>query len=91
MKLHKRENRIEDVKQHIFNKLAITEPGTPEYTELLKQLDLISSTKQKTLSLVNPTIISGFFHLTGVGWMLNFEKMGIVRTKAMSLLPKIRS
>lgn len=79
----------------VHESLAKIDPTTPEYKSLNEQLAKLYD-MQKTLpvpdAVSKDVVVGGLFSLGGILSVLAFEKLGngIIVTKALSILPKMR-
>lgn len=82
-----------DVADALLARLAESTPGTDQYTTLLDQLEKLQ--KIKTLEKENgssklETLLPVVGNLAGILAILNFERAGVVTSKALSFVTKSR-
>jgi hypothetical protein len=84
-------NTIKNEKQRLLDCLYDESPGSDDYKAILQNLDLLNNVETRTFGISNDTVISSVAHLAGVLLILNFEKLGILTSRASSFIPRIRS
>lgn len=82
-----------DVNAAILDQLSKNVPGTPAYTALLDQLEKLQ--KIQGLEKANGTsrlemLLPMIGNLAGILTILNFERTGVVTSKALSFVTKSR-
>ena len=81
-----------DLSDQIRMTLDCADPTSPEYTAAVDNLKTIESMKPKKLhQKIDPNVvISAVGSLAGIAAILKFEKVGVIATKALGFIPKIR-
>lgn len=87
-KLDEPKKNIDTEIEHILTKLESLPPESEEYTIAAKNLDTLCAARSyKTNTWLNyEVLIPAAVNILGILLVLNFEKVGIVTTKAMSLV-----
>ena len=73
-------------RQKVFSTMESLNPLSDEYKECLDVLERLNQIENKGLSLTNQNIVNSLTSLTSVLLILNYEKAGIIATKALSLI-----
>jgi len=79
---------IESEIEHILTKLESLKPESEEYTTAVKNLDTLYACRSyKTNTWLNyEVLIPAAVNILGILLVINYEKVGIVTSKAMSLV-----
>lgn len=78
--------------EHILTQLQSLPPESDEYTTAAKNLEVLCSARSyKTNTWLNyELLIPAAVNILGILLVLNYEKVGIVTTKAMSLVGRTK-
>ena len=91
IKLPKRaKSRIKAARNEIFEKMSTKDISTKEWDELNKKYRAYSDMMKPSWTLTPDTILLAATNIVGIVLVLNFEKIDIVRSKAMGMLLKGR-
>ncbi len=86
-----KEKSIDVEIQRVIDNLGLEEPGSEEYKALISNLNEL--TKDRALmhgpAIDKNTIISAVTNLVGIILVLDYEKLGVVSSKAWSSIKKI--
>lgn len=75
----------------VIESLAAMHPDTDDYTTAVKNLTELNKVREERTTWKNlKNILPSCVSLVSMVMLLNFEKTGIVTSKAFSILPKIR-
>ena len=76
----------------VITELSLLKPDSKEYTEAVKNLHILQQSRfeKKKHGLSSDAILAAAGNLTGILLVLNFEKLGVITSKAFSLVTKIR-
>lgn len=83
---------LDELSRQIRLNLDSEDPMTPEYTAAVKNLETIEKLKKKSLfERIDPNqVIGAAASLGGIFAVLHYERMGVIASKAFSLIAKIR-
>lgn len=82
-------NTIKLEKQRIIDEMNNYDPDSIEHKNLRSALLDLSQVENMGLSLMNPNVLGSVTQVLGMLLIMNYEKLGIITTKAFSLI-KIR-
>lgn len=82
---------VDDAIDQILEAMENATPGTEHYTHLAEQLNQLkeANTKKKATFITGDSVLQTAGYLGGVLLIVNKENVGVVTSKALSLLPKI--
>lgn len=82
---------IQDEIQHILTLMSETDPSSKEYQELAGRLIQLreADSKPKHRFITGDGLLSTAGYLGGVLLIVNKENVGVVTSKALTLLPKL--
>lgn len=85
-------NYYEHLIDSVVRKLNVTEEGTDEYKELLSNLERLEKLNKEIFSrkLDPDKTLAVAGNLAGIITVLNFERLGVISSKAFSLIMKVR-
>ena len=83
---------IDDLVDQTIRHLDANDPSSPEYTAAVNNLKTLESIKPKKLKdrLDPNVVVSAVSSLGGIAMVLKYEKVGVIASKAFSLVPKLR-
>ncbi len=83
---------IEDLSEVVRSSLLDTDPTTEEFSVGVNNLKVIEGLKPKPFKerIDFNSLTSAVASLAGIGMILNYEKLGIVTSKAIGFVSKIR-
>ena len=82
--------KIKAVRNNVFDKMCVEGISKQDWDELNRQYQAYTEMLKPTWKVTPDTLIVAATNLAGIILVLNFEKIDIVRSKAMSLLLKGR-
>jgi len=74
--------------ERLFEELGTLEVGTDEYKETLDRLDKLVSINKKSLIVPPETVALGIVNLVGILLVLNFERVGVVTSRALNFIKR---
>lgn len=84
-----RKNLADAIDQALLQ-LALHSPESDEYKEIVANIAVLSKAKSYELSGPSPdAILAASANIIGIITVLNYEKLGIVTSKAFSLITKL--
>ena len=88
----KAETTLQELIDTAHTQLFSLSIGTPEYKEALDELDRLYKLKNlnKGFAISPDALIAVFGNLAGILLILNFERIGVVTTKALGFILKAR-
>lgn len=86
------ENSIEVLEAQIRESLSLEDPASERYTASIRNLETLERIRKKSLlERIDPNqVIAASASLGGIFAILRYEKMGVIASKAFSLISKIR-
>ena len=85
-----KKQRVDLLVDKLISKILKVEPGTEEYSRLLGNLDQLLKAKGYTTKIDPNTLVTALSSLIGIGLILNFERLGVLTSKATSFVLKGR-
>ena len=79
---------MNEERKRIIEMLKQVKPGTDEYNNLLNSLEQLDRITSKRFDSTNPAVLSAAVSLIQVILVLNYERLGIVTSRAMSFIKK---
>ncbi len=80
---------FDDEIKRILEKMKGYEPDTAEYATLLNLLDTLIGSSKKALRIPPELIVGGIVNLVGIVAILNFERVGVITSRAFNLIKKV--
>ena len=75
----------------VIESLAAMQPDTDDYTIAVKNLSELNKVREERTTWKNlKNILPSCVSLVSMALLLNFEKTGMITSKAFSILPKVR-
>jgi len=74
--------------KRVFEELKAHAVDSGEYQELLSTLESLVSINKKSLKISPETIALGVVNLVGILLVLNFERVGVVTSRALNFIKK---
>ena len=74
--------------KRVFEELAKFDVDSEEYKEILATLESLVSINKKSLKISPETIALGVVNLVGILLVLNFERVGVVTSRALNFIKK---
>lgn len=73
-----------------YNQLEAHDAGTEMYANILDKIERLEALrpKKKELSVSGDALVAAITNILGIGLVLNYEKLGVVTSKAFGLLVK---
>lgn len=83
---------IEIARDELIEKMRQTEPASEQYTTMVKNLEVLEKAKshEKDKSISPDVALTVGGNLLGVLAVLNFERLGVVTSKAIGLIIKAK-
>ena len=81
--------------QHLLREMEKVQPGTEEYVKLAANLETVCNAAKHSGSKINwepivASLITGGISIGSMILVLNYEKLGVIATKAFGLVPRGR-
>ena len=84
-------DEIDEAIKQLVIKMSLEEPDSDEYRKIAENIRILEEAKANEKPWISgDAVFGGLMSLGGIVLILNFEKMGVVASKAMTLLPKIK-
>lgn len=77
-------------KARVLEALEFVEPGTEEYNNLINQLQQLNHAHKGVFGVDANTLVSAIVSVGSVLLVLNHERVGILTSKAVGFIPKVR-
>lgn len=74
--------------KRVFHILETADIGSDEYKSALDTLDGLLIAKKKVMLIPPETIMTGIVNLVGILMVLNFERLGVITSRAMNFIKK---
>lgn len=81
---------IKEEKERILEMMEDTNPSDEVYKHLVQRYIDLELAEQNEFTIKNPNVLGAIASLSGVLLILNFERLGIIRSKALNFIPKIK-
>lgn len=82
---------LDDSIKHLVDQMELESPDSDEYRKIAENVKILQEAKAQDRPFISgDTIVSGLATFGGIALILNFEKLGVVTSKALTLLPKIK-
>lgn len=85
----KEPKQIDKAMDQIYTELDMVDPSSEEYTTAVKNLETLSRIKSGS-KINKDTLIGAGANLIGIFAVLNFERIGVVTSKAFGMIRHIR-
>lgn len=82
--------KMRSEKARILEALELVEPGTDEYSNLINQLQHLNQAHKGVFGVDANTLINAAVSIGSVLLVLNHERVGILTSKAVGFIPKVR-
>lgn len=84
----KKENKFDKEIDHILNEMRSMDVGSEEYKAASGNLKLLMEVKKENNFISNEALLMAATNIGGILLILNFERMGVITSKAISLIGK---
>lgn len=83
-------NLLEESIASAFNQLEEHDAGTEKYADIIDKIERLIALrpKKKELTVSGDALVGAITNILGIGLVLNYEKLGVVTSKAFGLLVK---
>lgn len=82
---------IDESIKHLVDQMDMESPDSDEYHKIAENIKILQEAKTQDRPFISgDAIFSGVMTLGGIALILNFEKLGVVTSKALTLLPKLK-
>lgn len=82
---------IDESIKHLVDQMELESPDSDEYRKIAENVKILQEAKAQERPFISgDAIVGGLASLGGIVLILNFEKLGVVTSKAMTLLPKLK-
>lgn len=82
---------IDDAIKHLVDQMELESPDSDEYRKIAENVKILQEAKAQDKPFISgDNVIGGLTTVGGIMLILNFEKLGVITSKAMTLLPKLK-
>lgn len=82
---------IDESIKHLVDQMDLESPDSDEYHKIAENVKILQEAKAQDKPFISgDAIFGGIMTLGGIALILNFEKLGVVTSKALTLLPKLK-
>ena len=82
---------IDESIKHLVDQMELEAPDSDEYRKIAENVKILQEAKAQDKPFISgDTILNGLATVGGIVLILNFEKLGVVTSKAITLLPKLK-
>ncbi len=82
---------IDESIKHLVEQMELESPDSDEYRKIAENIKTLQEAKAQDRPWISgDTIVGGLATFGGIALILNFEKLGVVTSKALTLLPKLK-